>query len=111
MNMPDDIQKAARAVALVLCNSSESMEAIVARALLAERERATAWQPIETAPKDGTEVLLFFPLDGLDLRVWPQRIIAEYRHGLWVWQGRAVRGYSESYQPTHWMPLPQEPRP
>lgn len=67
------------------------------------------WQPIETAPKDGTDVFLFFPLEGLDHEVFATRVIASHRGGHWVFQGRAVRGYSDALQPTHWMPLPSPP--
>lgn len=90
------------------------------RALAAEsslhRVRAeTVWQPIETAPKDGSDVLLYFPLEGLSAG-FEKVIIAHWRKSAgdlincyWVWQGRAYRGYSEAYQPTHWMPLPAPP--
>lgn len=65
----------------------------------------TAWQPIETAPKDGSDVLLFYA------EVYGQThqvIIGHWNpRGFWVWQHRAVRGYS--YEPTHWMPLPPAP--
>lgn len=70
------------------------------------------WQPIETAPKDGSDVLLYFPLEGL--KGWSRVVICHWRtigdeRGHWVWQDRAVRGYSDAYKPTHWMPLPEPP--
>jgi hypothetical protein len=74
----------------------------------------STWQPIETAPLDGTDVLLFFPLEGLNHKHSPQVIIASWRplgrygHS-WVFQNRAVRGYSSEYLPTHWQPLPAPP--
>ncbi len=66
------------------------------------------WKPIETAPKDGTRVLLYGSL------TWPNGISpqmddiepivfeAYYDHG---WQGKGM------YQPvpTHWMQMPQPP--
>lgn len=73
------------------------------------------WRPIETAPKDGTDVLLFYPLDGLRHDWNPKIVIGHWRHfesatdENWVFQSRAVRGYSPTYQPTHWMPLPMAP--
>lgn len=74
------------------------------------------WQPIETAPRDGSDVLLFFPLDGLDHRNHARTVICFWRLNEtypatsgWVFQGRAVRAYSSIYQPTHWMPLPEPP--
>jgi hypothetical protein len=51
------------------------------------------WQPIETAPKDGTLVLLYLP-DGL---------MACRR-----WQDNHWRGW-DSEDATHWMPLPAAP--
>lgn len=46
------------------------------------------WQPIETAPKDGTEVLMWSETMGM--AVWPST--AKWDHV------------------THWMPLPQPPQ-
>jgi hypothetical protein len=59
------------------------------------------WQPIETAPKDGTNILLG----------WPTMVLSGY----WAdWRSRkswvTSRGeYSDKYAPTHWMPLPDPP--
>lgn len=50
------------------------------------------WQPIETAPKDGTDLLLWEPSLG-------QSVIAHSVNGEWPW----------FYKPTHWMPLPDPP--
>lgn len=57
----------------------------------------TEWQPISTAPKDGTQVLVCrqfpeFNQIGLDL----------YKENTW-WRS------SPYNQPTHWMPLPAPP--
>lgn len=74
------------------------------------------WQPIETAPRDGTDVLLFYPLEGLRHDWNPQVVIAGWRDysrapqlSGWVFQSRGVRGYSATFQPTHWQPLPTPP--
>lgn len=56
------------------------------------------WQPIETAPKDDTNVLVF--CEGL---VW----VASYYHGMWWFEKRDDISLSE---PTHWMPLPEPPK-
>lgn len=74
---------------------------------------AAMWQPIETAPRDGQDIILYFPLIGLS-DDWPKVVIGHKRaidhaRGHWVWQSRAFRGYSDEYQPTHWMPLPPAP--
>ena len=55
------------------------------------------WQPIETAPKDGTVFLAFWDKDG-DTR--------------YVCAKRGRRGGPIGLQrpPTHWMPLPEPPK-
>lgn len=66
------------------------------------------WQPIETAPKDGTEILLF------ELQCYDEPYIAT---GIWHrWDGGerwlpAVYGGARTdyFDPTHWMPLPDAP--
>lgn len=54
------------------------------------------WQPIETAPKDETDVLVWSALGYC--------VIAQFRDGYW-W-GRQL---DELVEPTHWMPLPPPP--
>ena len=59
----------------------------------------TAWMPIDSAPKDGTEVLVW---DGAIRGV----LIAEHAHGAWiVCDGEGW----ERISPTHWQPLPPPP--
>lgn len=65
------------------------------------------WRPIETAPKDGRTIELYFPLEGLS-ECWQREVKCwwrddEYARG-WIWEGRSVRGFSEEYQPSHWRP-------
>lgn len=57
------------------------------------------WQPIETAPKDGTEVLVW---GTRHRRVYPdqRRLVARYERG-W-WSHGAVVSHVEL-----WMPLPE----
>ena len=69
------------------------------------------WQPIETAPTDGSAIILGSP------------------HGAWIgeWMPVYVSGYrpenpwfslmlnhdhmaKKNYTPTHWMPLPEPPK-
>jgi hypothetical protein len=85
-------------------------EALVA---LAERE---AWQPIASAPKDGTPILIFDPTkpsvsnSGGKAHDDPRFAIGYYRTWYpdgaeWVWGNR-----NDSYcSPTHWMRLPAPP--
>ncbi len=68
------------------------------------------WQPIETAPKDGTPVLLFAPDDV------PQIVVGyAYKHSsradvFWIYMDEALANISPGgADPTHWMPLPTPP--
>lgn len=73
------------------------------------KEVAREWRPIETAPKDGTEVLLL-AADGLqvtghnDLNLWA----AIYPRDQW-WYSTPECAVPFDMPPTHWMPLPNPP--
>ena len=57
------------------------------------------WQPIETAPRDGTVVLVYAPgRDGLSAM---QSTCAYHPDAGWC--------IDELRQPSHWMPLPAPP--
>jgi hypothetical protein len=60
------------------------------------------WQPIETAPKDGTRFLAFYVADeGIYDILWDE--------GLgWVSQDYSIENFMQS-DFTHWMPLPPPP--
>lgn len=68
----------------------------------AQVQEVSGWQPIETAPRDGTTVLLYAP--GWDS---PK---TGWTYGKDDWQDcpYSHKG-SENYLPTHWMPLPAAP--
>ena len=82
----------------------------------------TDWQPIETAPVDGTWVLITSYntanwSDGVDRSYW-QTQSAHYINGAWVigTYADSQYGYMEveyytpyASGPTHWMPLPAPP--
>jgi hypothetical protein len=65
------------------------------------------WQPIETAPRDGTEFLLYAPDS-----------IINARHYLGVGQWAEPNGMGSiagwfwpyAIRPSHWMPLPSPPK-
>jgi hypothetical protein len=61
----------------------------------------SGWQPIETAPRDGTRVLIVRAQEmgggSLGMRVG----IGKWKSG--KWQGDCTQA------PTHWMPLPEPP--
>lgn len=61
------------------------------------------WQPIETAPKDRTAILVYCPESGIIYQVY--RFEGEDRFRMYNSGGRIV------YQkPTHWMLLPDPPK-
>ena len=69
------------------------------------------WQPIETAPKDGTQLLLFCGDEwyGIIVGHYGELITCDYLTGdeetETCWQSGL-----EKYCPTHWMPLPKSPK-
>lgn len=76
------------------------------------------WQPIETAPRDGTVIDLFYPYPrGRTINCyWDEGL----RGWVWrrpTWRGSALLPESEWHfgaypglEPTHWMPLPKPPQ-
>jgi hypothetical protein len=75
------------------------------------------WQPIETAPRDGTWILALSPrsLPVCQVVRWevehPSHARPEFQNNYAMWAG-----YYEAHGPfdgpvTHWMPLPEPPRP
>lgn len=72
------------------------------------------WLPIESAPKDGTPVLLFARLAGVNIATnspySPTIHVGAYRTDLRLWTGSAYRDQREiELEPTHWMPRPAFP--
>ncbi len=79
----------------------------------------SAWQPIETAPRDGTEVWLLFSEEARSER----RLIGAWlpwgdRSHPFIWQdhnGRALHRpwkFDDAFDdPTHWAPLVKPPIP
>ncbi len=69
------------------------------------------WQPIETAPMDGTEVILFYP--HMSGRTSHGLVTAGYFHiaeddYASHWYADLVNGGASP--PSHWMPLPNPPQ-
>ena len=64
------------------------------------------WQPIETAPKDGTEVLVYGDGQGMSVAWWETKYIW-VRPGAWV--SDFGRSDTHTHEPSHWMPLPPPP--
>lgn len=98
---------------------------------MSERQ-TTDWRPIETAPKDGTALLLWCP----DLRDWgrppgaPKCVVGSWGRDPDGWSkdpegwfsdvasswfdhgngdGACAGSDLDELEPTHWMPLPEPP--
>lgn len=87
-----------------------SVNAALAEVRSLRSATAPAWQPIETAPRDGTDVLLTVIGDDgygeIDVGSWGFIEKSD-------WDGSDVIGWLSNYgrieEPTHWMPLPALP--
>ena len=73
------------------------------------------WQPIETAPRDGTKILVFHPDMGVEITEWyeiTQTNYVEFEGGLYR-KERAIfyAGWNNNgHHATHWQPLPEPPK-
>lgn len=71
------------------------------------------WQPIETAPRDGTPILIFDPLRHVRIARWGDTFLASRIDG----RSQPIFGFVVvdtqfvKADPTHWMPLPDPPKP
>jgi hypothetical protein len=100
----------------IISTRSEARQKAIAGMEQLQEERdallATTLQPIATAPKDKTEILLF--------EVDSDGKIQRAEAGLWEfietsdWDGMPIYDWATSYgmieDPTHWMPLPKVER-
>lgn len=81
----------------------------------ASQPPAPEWQPIETAPKDGTNILICggtfdsddesygdMPYPGVSVAYWDQRRLSPHWHG----ETRDAHDSWFVHKPTHWMPVP-----
>jgi hypothetical protein len=79
------------------------------------------WQPIETAPRDGTQILMYGGKPGYDydgaiepvcFTAWWEQFRLPDRNGqtgMWRFCSYDSGYYGEWENPTHWMPLPAPP--
>ncbi len=81
--------------------------------LLAKDAEARGWQPIDTAPKDGTAVLVYpgtWSGRSASIAKWESNKYAKTPRPYWSRDddlGRVT--FSREHPPTHWMPLPLPP--
>jgi hypothetical protein len=69
------------------------------------------WQPIETAPKDGTYLLLNTRYSEIVIGWFGKDLNIENYNG-WLYgdgDGYSTGYYYNPINPTHWMPLPKPP--
>lgn len=74
----------------------------------------SAWQPIATAPRDGTPVLVVRG-GRISISSYYHRQTYEFgklvrTHEGWSYESGALFGWTPP-EPTHWMPLPDLPAP
>ncbi len=112
------VEAAKRAIEAALGVGTRKWAGIAARAALAAaRPFVSRWQPIETAPKDRTPVIVAVP--DKDRTGW---IIGEAYFDTdttdWWWAGTSNDEYHDGpisdvnwHMPTHWQPLPEPPNP
>lgn len=73
------------------------------------------WLPIETAPKDGTQILVYSKEDGVMWVSWEteQVFLPGYKpEKKWCVPGSHQDEQGGAYttsNPTHWMPVPEPP--
>lgn len=61
------------------------------------------WQPIETAPEDGTDVLVWTPYE-------ERPVIATFDTDSGAWREcETFSAWTPGAEPTFWMPLPEPP--
>lgn len=75
-------------------------EAAEAALAVAREALSYLWQPIETAPRDGTRILVWRPREGDE---YDAHAAADY------WSDKSWYQSRRCQQPTHWMPLPPAP--
>lgn len=96
--------KGVASAALAIAYADHCAAPLLAR--IAELEAAQTWQPIESAPKDGTWILVIDnTFDGLEGAFVAQR--AECFGGCWLTNSFGKR---DVVRATHWMPLPTPPK-
>lgn len=77
-----------------------NQEAAMLRALRARVDELSQWRPIETAPKDGTDILVDAP------DIVCGCTIVHWKHPGWrlTYDGKLFQ--PSARQPTRWLPLP-----
>ena len=67
------------------------------------------WQPIETAPRDGTFIIIAAPsgYSSVSMRCEIGHYVEDYKQ---PWRNHSNDAFEDGgYSPTHWLPLPRLP--
>jgi hypothetical protein len=87
-------------------NTTLPSDELRSMALELAQRRSAGWQPISTAPRDGTAVFAYWPLR-------KNMKTSAKNFGFVTWQGHcwcnAEDSKDEWADPTHWQPLPPPP--
>lgn len=68
------------------------------------------WKTIDTAPKDGTEILIFVPMEYTGGKKRLGYGVAKYDYSnKFSWSIPLNYAQNIEGEPTHWMPLPPPP--
>jgi len=79
---------------------------------MSEPNDMSGWLPIETAPKDGTKIIVYCKHMGVvGPSYWDADRYSKRPIPYWTNYGEILWGKKRTRfdQPTHWMPLPQPP--
>jgi hypothetical protein len=72
----------------------------------------SSWQPIETAPKDGTQIDLWGitgEYEGRFAYCWWGKLAGKVERYDWLHDGWGMSSPTDPIRITHWMPLPDAP--
>lgn len=64
------------------------------------------WQPIESAPKDCTRILVWIDPGYITVGYWSPDNFARNPRPFWGIELHSTKTMQRRMQPTHWMPLP-----
>lgn len=91
-----------------LCHRALSSLATL-RTLALDSVDRPGWEPISTAPKDGSHIFLWFPATRVDAGVVCEGFFDAIFDQVWMLtRGRGTVD-QRVREPTHWMPLPEGP--
>jgi hypothetical protein len=108
-HVPRDICLACGKTGTIIGDPCPDCLRLVSETLAAQAvEKVAGWRPIESAPKDGTPVLVVENIDG-------RQVVGEayccHDDESFYWAQESPHDYPEPDKifPTHWMPLPSPP--